>query len=76
MAYITKKEFEKNFKVWYKDFITECRTMPTDLPALWQTWNDSVDMEKRNGTVNPNSRWDQPKFVSDPKILGISKRKR
>jgi hypothetical protein len=74
--YVTKKEVEKYFKnVYYwnlnpKKYGSEPNCLPCkidfkkDKPAKRQIWNDLVDSLKKDGTINPNSNWNQPNFIS------------
>lgn len=59
--YYTKKQIESLFKQVYENELKGL--FKHDKPAKRQAWNDYIDYLKKDGTINPNSDWVQPKFI-------------
>jgi hypothetical protein len=59
--YYTKKQVEYPFK---QDFETELKGLfKHDKPAKREAWNNYVDFLMKSYCINPNSDWNQPKFI-------------
>jgi len=59
--YYTKKQVEILFKDLFKNELNGL--FKTDKPAKKQSWNDYIDSLQKDGYINPNSDWTQPKFI-------------